>query len=173
MLYEIAKSFHLIFVITWFAGLFYIVRLFIYHSEALNRPDPEKSILVNQMKLMQKRLWFGITWPSALFTGIFGFIMLFQLDFHIPGWLWPKFFLVLGLYCYHMYCHKIYTDLKNNEKVYTPLFLRYLNELATIFLVGIIFLVILKSQINYFIWLFCLSVFCVLIIYSIKKINKK
>ncbi|MDR9488704.1 CopD family protein, partial [Salibacter sp.] len=66
------KALHIIFVVTWFAGLFYIVRLFIYHTEAEQRSEPEKSILQSQFRLMEKRLWYGITWPSAVLTMIFG-----------------------------------------------------------------------------------------------------
>ena len=66
------KALHIIFVVTWFAGLFYIVRLFIYHSEAESKPEPERSILQKQYKLMEKRLWYGITWPSMILTITFG-----------------------------------------------------------------------------------------------------
>ena len=68
---------HIIFVVTWFAGLFYIVRLFIYHTEAEKKPEPEKSILQNQYKIMERRLWYGITWPSAIFTYCLGFTLLY------------------------------------------------------------------------------------------------
>ena len=68
--YNYIKSLHLIFVITWFAGLFYIVRLFVYHIEANNKPSPEKEILIKQYKLMSYRLWYIITWPSAVLATI-------------------------------------------------------------------------------------------------------
>jgi len=73
MNYSYIKALHIIFVVTWFAGLFYIVRLFIYFAEAQEKPEPERSILQNQFRIMQKRLWYGITWPSAILTLIFGF----------------------------------------------------------------------------------------------------
>ena len=71
-LFKYVLSLHIIFIVTWFAGLFYIVRLFIYHTEAEAKPEPEKSILQNQYKIMEKRLWYGITWPSLVLTLIFG-----------------------------------------------------------------------------------------------------
>src|ERR1035441_1745460 len=67
------KATHIVFVVTWFAGLFYIPRLFIYHTEAQEKPEPEKTILSNQFKIMTKRLWYGITWPSMVLTYILGF----------------------------------------------------------------------------------------------------
>ena len=66
------KALHIIFVITWFSGLFYIVRLFVYHAEANEMPDTEKHVLIKHFKVAEKRLWYGITWPSAILTWIFG-----------------------------------------------------------------------------------------------------
>src|SRR5437667_12189095 len=76
-LYNYIKSLHLIFVITWFAGLFYIVRLFVYQIEANDKPSPEKEILQKQYKIMTYRLWYIITWPSAVLASFFAFWMLF------------------------------------------------------------------------------------------------
>ena len=70
MTFQYLKALHLIFMVTWFAGLFYIVRLFIYHVEADKKEDPEKTILTHQFKLMEKRLWYGITWPSAILIAV-------------------------------------------------------------------------------------------------------
>ena len=81
--YNYIKALHLIFVITWFAGLFYIPRLFIYHIEAHQKGSPEREILVKQMKLMAKRLWYIITWPSAILATFFALLLLYI----IPSWL--------------------------------------------------------------------------------------
>ncbi len=81
--YNYIKALHLIFVITWFAGLFYIPRLFIYHIEASEKPEPENSILTTQLKLMTKRLWYIITWPSAVLATIFAVWLLIL----VPVWL--------------------------------------------------------------------------------------
>ena len=79
-----ALALHIIFVVTWFAGLFYIVRLFIYHTEAEQKAEPEKSILQTQYKLMEKRLWYGITWPSMILTLIFGpWVMSYNFSYYI------------------------------------------------------------------------------------------
>src|SRR5690606_34717573 len=78
MAFEYLKALHIIFVVTWFAGLFYIVRLFIYQVEALEKPEPERGILGKQLNLMARRLWWGITWPSAILTLVFGIWVLSQ-----------------------------------------------------------------------------------------------
>lgn len=143
------KSLHIIFVVTWFAGLFYIVRLFIYHVEADEKPEPEKSILINQFKVMQKRLWYGITWPSMILTSIFGGWLLFLM----PGYLKMPFmhlkltFVVL-LIVYHFLCGFMFNQLKNDVVKYTSNQLRMWNEVATLFLVAIVFLIVLKSSLS-------------------------
>lgn len=146
-MYLYIKALHIIFIVTWFAGLFYIVRLFIYHTEAQDKPEPDRGILQTQFRIMMKRLWFGITWPSAVLTLIFGPWMVVLLG-GIPGWLWVKLAFVLGLYVYHFLLHGIYKGLMAGRLKYTSTQLRVWNEVATIFLVAIIFLVILKSLLS-------------------------
>ncbi|WP_162055683.1 CopD family protein [Pontibacter pamirensis] len=141
------KALHIIFVVTWFAGLFYIVRLFIYYAEADEKPEPEKSILQRQLALMQKRLWYGITWPSAVLTLIFGLTMLYLYG-AIPGWLVWKLCFVVGLYIYHFLCHRIFKQQQQGVLQYTPTQLRIWNEVATLFLISIVFLVVLKSSLS-------------------------
>src|ERR1700733_1607552 len=100
---------HIIFVVTWFAGLFYIVRLFIYHTEAEKKAEPEKSILQNQYKIMERRLWYGITWPSMILTYVFGCLSLYNLyGWNVPPWLLVKLTFVFGLTLYHIQNHIIY-----------------------------------------------------------------
>jgi protoporphyrinogen IX oxidase len=135
---------HLIFVVTWFAGLFYIVRLFVYHTEAEKKEEPEKSILQNQYKAMERRLWYGITWPSMILTYVFGGILIYNLyGWNIPPWLLVKLSFVFGLTLYHIQNHFIYRRLVKNKITWTSTQLRMWNELATIFLVVIIFVVIM------------------------------
>src|SRR5205085_3196633 len=98
-MYEYLKALHIIFIVTWFSGMFYIVRLFIYNREAGDKPEPEKSILQKQFGIMIKRLWFGITWPSAVLTLIFGPWMWYMLG-ALPTWLAVKLCFVIGLYAY-------------------------------------------------------------------------
>lgn len=143
-MYLTIKALHIIFIVTWFAGLFYIVRLFVYFTEAQEMEEPRRSILQDQYRIMMKRLWFGITWPSAILTLIFGPWMAFLLG-SIPVWLWIKIAFVLGLYFYFFFLHRIYKDLQAGVVKRSSTQLRVWNEVATIFLVAIVFLVVLKS----------------------------
>src|SRR5689334_6151534 len=99
-MYNYVKALHIIFIVTWFSGLFYIVRLFIYNTEAAAKPEPEKSILQKQFGVMITRLWMGITWPSAILTLLFGSWM-FYLYGSLPQWLILKLVFVAALYAYH------------------------------------------------------------------------
>ena len=149
MPFLILKSLHIIFVITWFAGLFYIVRLFIYHAESETKPNEEKKILQNQFKIMEKRLWYFITWPSAILTLIFGpSLLYFFMPIHQSPWLLLKLFFVFLLFLYHLGCHKIYKQLQNDQIKYTSTQLRIWNEVATLLLFAIVFLVVLKSLVS-------------------------
>jgi protoporphyrinogen IX oxidase len=144
------KSLHIIFVVTWFAGLFYIVRLFVYYAEADQKPEPEKSILQKQFALMQKRLWYGITWPSAILTLILGFSVVYTLNLHQtwPTWLLWKLAFVAGLFLYHLYCHLIFKQHQQGQIKQSPTQLRIINEIATLFLVSIVFLVVVKNGLS-------------------------
>ncbi|MGE7773147.1 CopD family protein [Chitinophaga sp. NPDC101104] len=143
-MYLTIKALHIIFIVTWFAGMFYIVRLFVYFTEAQEMEEPRRSILQDQYRIMMKRLWFGITWPSAVLTLIFGPWMALLLG-SIPVWLWIKLAFVLGLYFYFFFLHGIYKDLQAGVIKRSSTQLRVWNEVATIFLVAIVFLVVLKS----------------------------
>lgn len=151
-LYDYIKALHLIFVITWFAGLFYIPRLFIYHIEASQKSSPEKEILTQQLQLMTKRLWYIITWPSAVLATLFAVWLLLLM----PGWLqqpWMhvKLAFVVLLIAYHLKNHQIFKQLQRDEVKYTSNFMRIWNEGATLILFAVVFLVILKDAFN---WIF-------------------
>jgi len=146
--FNYVKALHIIFVVTWFAGQFYIVRLFIYQVEALEKPEPEKSILSKQLALMAKRLWFGIAWPSAVLTLVFGLWLLHYYAWNIPAWLWIKIGFVLGLYVYHFLNQVLYTQLQRGVARYSSMQLRVWNEVATLFLFAIVFLVVLRSALS-------------------------
>jgi len=146
MSYLYLKALHIIFIVTWFAGLFYIIRLFIYQTEANQKPEPDRSILVDQLKLMSSRLWYIITWPSAILTQILGFWLLFTVyGFHIPGWLWIKLILITLLFGYQLYSHIIFKKLQRDEYKFSGQWLRFYNEVATLLLFAIVFIVILKQ----------------------------
>lgn len=143
---------HIIFVVTWFAGLFYIVRLFIYHTEAEKKPEPERTILQSQFKIMEKRLWYGITWPSAIITYVLGFTLLWnRYGFSVPSWLLIKLCFVFGLTLYQIQNQVIFSNLQKNKIKWSSIKLRMWNELATVFLVVIVFIVTLKDMIS-FLW---------------------
>ncbi|WP_162342972.1 CopD family protein [Cyclobacterium salsum] len=149
MAFEYLKALHIIFVVTWFAGLFYVVRLFIYQTEALQRPEAERSVLKPQLDLMTRRLWTIIAWPSAVLTLMLGIAVLL----YRPGYLQLPFmhaklgFVVL-LYAYHLGCHRIYLSLQKDRVVWSSTRLRLWNELATLLLFAIVFLIVLKNLLN-------------------------
>lgn len=150
MSYLYLKALHIVFIVTWFAGLFYIVRLFIYFAEASEKPEPERTILQQQFSIMQKRLWYGITWPSAILTLIFGTSIVINLGLYkpFPDWLLWKLAFVVGLYVYHFLCHKIFKQQQRGVLKYTSTQLRIWNEVATLFLISIVFLVVLKNALS-------------------------
>lgn len=178
--YNYLKSLHLIFVMTWFAGLFYIVRLFVYQIEANDKPSPEKEILQKQFKIMTYRLWYIITWPSAVLASIFAFWMLFFTDLgkswlQMP-WMHVKLGFVFVLYLYHYKCHKIFKELQNNEVKYTTNYMRLWNEGATIILFAVVFLVILKNAVNWIYGVVGIILFSILIMLGFqfyKRIREK
>ncbi|WP_422359263.1 CopD family protein [Reichenbachiella sp.] len=151
MTYLYLKALHIIFVVTWFAGLFYMVRLFIYATEASQKVEPEKSILLKQMLLMQGRLWYIIAWPSAIITLAVGTWLAIESAFWTMPWFHLKVLFVLGLFLYHFICQKLYNQMKREIFKYSSTQLRIWNEVATLFLFAIVFIVVLKSTLNW-IW---------------------
>ncbi len=169
-MYLYTKALHIIFIVTWFAGLFYIVRLFIYNTEAAEKSEPERSILSNQFSIMIKRLWLGITWPSAILTAILGPWVWIQLD-ATPQWLVVKLIFVVGLYVYHFTLHLLYKQQLKGIFKYSSQQLRVWNEVATIFLIAIVMLATVKQSISFLWGLVGLFAF-VLILMSAIKIYK-
>jgi putative membrane protein len=148
------KAIHIIFVVTWFAGLFYMPRLLIYNVEANDKPKAIKEALQSQFGIMMKRLWYGITWPSAILTLIFGLIVLFKsawmsLLFEKAGfWLLLKLILVVFLYAYQFATHIIFKQQLKGVFKLSSQQLRMWNEIATIFLICIVMLVVVKQGIS-------------------------
>jgi putative membrane protein len=166
-MYNYIKSLHIIFIVTWFSGLFYIVRLFVYNTEAQEKPEAEKIILQRQFGIMIRKLWFGITWPSAILTLIFGPWMLYMMG-AIPTWLWIKLAFVLGLYAYHFSLHALFRQQMKGIFRYSSQQLRIWNELATIFLVAIVMLVVVKENMSWVWGLVGLLLFVILLMSAIK-----
>jgi putative membrane protein len=156
-MYLYLKALHIVFVTTWFAGLFYMPRLFIYNTEAKQKEEAEKNALQKQFIIMMKRLWYGITWPSAILTLILGLTVMFISPWYnilldeAGRWLLVKLIFVLLLYVYFFSLHKIFKQQAAGIFKYTSQQLRVWNEVATIFLVAIIMLAVVKQAIS-FVW---------------------
>src|ERR1700749_376452 len=108
-MYLYIKALHIIFIVTWFSGMFYIVRLFIYNTEAAEKSDPDREILLGQFRIMIRRLWLWITWPFAILTVIFG-AWIWIIMGVTPDWLLVKLCLVVLLYLYHFSLHLLYRE---------------------------------------------------------------
>jgi putative membrane protein len=143
------KAIHIIFIVTWFAGLFYMPRLFVYILESHKKAEPEKSILMRQLTMMASRLWFGITWPSAVITlGLGTALIINQPEWLEQGFMYIKLTLVLLLYVYHFSLHYIFSQLKKGIVYYNPQKMRIWNEVATLFLISIVFIIVLKNALS-------------------------
>ncbi len=173
MTYYYIKSLHLIFVITWFAGLFYIPRLLVYQIEAHDKPEPDKSILLDQLKLMTKRLWTIITWPSAILATLFAiWLLILQPSWLQQSWMHVKLVFVALLIIYHIKTHFIIKEMDRNVVKWTSNGMRLYNEGATLILFSVVFLVILKSALSWITGVIGLIVFA-LILMMLFKIYKR
>ena len=167
--YNYIKSLHLIFIITWFAGLFYQPRLFIYHIEASKKESPEKEILEKQLKLMARRLWYIITWPSAILATTFAvWLLILMPSWLSQSWMLIKLGFVLLLILYHFKTHQMFLQLQKDVINYSSVFMRLWNEGATLFLFAIVFLAILKSSIH---WVFAFGGIIGLIVFLVVGIK--
>lgn len=166
-MYLYIKALHIIFIVTWFSGLFYMVRLFIYNTEASEKDDIEKNILQKHFAIMIKRLWLGITWPSAILTLIFG-IWMAILYGSFPPWLVIKLCFVFLLYAYHFTIHKIYRDEMRGIFKYSSQQLRIWNEAATVLLLAIVMIAVVKQGISIIWGLLGLVSFMILLMSAIK-----
>lgn len=151
-MYPYILAIHIIFVVCWFAGLFYMVRLFIYHTEAQDKPEPDRTILSKQFEIMERRLWYVITAPSMVIVIACGIAMLCL----IPAWLnqpWMhiKLTFVGCLLIYHFICQSKMKQMAKGIFKWKSAHLRLWNEVATIFLFAIVFLAVLKDSLN---WLY-------------------
>ncbi len=177
MSYLAVKALHIIFVVSWFAGLFYIVRLFIYHTEAQLKPSNEAEILSAQFTIMEKKLWWIITTPAMVLTVVFGVWMLVL----NPGllslpWMHIKLTFVLLLLVYHFVCQRLLKKVANGQFNWSSTQLRLWNELATLVLVAVVFLVELQHSMNWIggtVGFFGVGILLMLLIRIYKRINSK
>lgn len=131
------KSLHIIFMVTWFAGLFYLPRLFVYHAMADDKPSIER------FKIMERKLFFGIMTPGGVLTLVFGIWL--WLGYGFSGtWLTVKILLVIILVAYHIYCGKLVSDFKHNRNTHGHVFYRWFNEFPVLILFAVVILVELK-----------------------------
>jgi len=175
--FEYLKALHIIFVVTWFAGLFYIVRLFIYQTEAMQKPDLERDILKPQLDMMASRLWYIITWPSAVLTLILGIsVLTYRIGYLEQGFMQAKIAFVVVLYTYHLFCHKLFKELQAGRTRWSSTQLRIWNEASTLLLFAIVFLIVLKNTLS-MVWglagIITLGVTLMLAIKLYKKFRKQ
>lgn len=136
------KSLHIIFIVTWFSGLFYLPRLFVYHAQA------EDAIGIKRFKIMERKLYYGITWPSAVLATFFGIWLLF-LDWQTylqSSWMYGKLILVILLWVYHLQCGFYYKCFKQDQNHHSHIFFRWFNEVPVILLALIVFLAVINPS---------------------------
>ena len=131
------KALHIIFMVTWFAALFYLPRLFVYHAMS------DDAVSIERFKIMERKLFFGIMTPGALFTIVFGTWLWLDYGFS-GGWLHAKLALVAVLVAYHGYCGKLLVDFKHDRNRHGHVFYRWLNEFPVILLFAVVILVVVK-----------------------------
>jgi putative membrane protein len=174
-MYSYIKALHIIFIVTWFSGMFYIVRLFIYSTEAAEKTGPEREILLKQFRIMTRRLWLGITWPSAILTLIFG-PWIWILMGSTPHWLAVKLVFVIILYLYHFSLHILYREQQRGIFRFSSQKLRIWNELATLLLFAIVFLASVKQTMSWIVGvagILSLAIVLMLAIRIYKKMRNK
>ena len=168
-MYPYILAIHIIFVVCWFAGLFYIVRLFIYHTEAQELPEPDRTILSKQYEIMERRLWNIITVPSMIITVLAGAAMLYL----VPAWLqqlWMhiKLTFVVLLLVYHFMCQAKIKQMRYGLFVWSSMRLRIWNEVATILLFAIVFLAVLKNSVSWIYGSVGIVVLSMIIMFGVK-----
>lgn len=167
--YRYFLAVHIVFVISWMAGLFYILSLFIYHTEAQDKPEPEKSILTAQFVKMEATLWKIIATPAMIISVFAGVTMLYL----NPGllqadWMHVKLAFVVALLIYHFICQNIVKQLKKGIFKMTSFKLRLWRELATVFMIAIVFAVILKNAVNWIYGLIGIMGIALVIMFAVK-----
>ncbi len=168
-MYLYIKSIHIIFVVSWMAGLFYIVRLFVYHTEAQDKSEPERSILSAQFEIMERKLMNIITTPAMLLTLIAGIAMVcIQPDWFQQGWLQLKLGFVLGLIIYHYICYRKMKQMRRGVYTWSSVQLRLWNEVATILLFAIVFLAVMKNAVSWIYGLIGLVAFAIILMSAVK-----
>jgi putative membrane protein len=167
--YQYILAIHIIFVVCWMAGLFYMVRLFIYHTEAQERTEPARTILSDQFEIMEKKLWWIITTPSMYLVLAAGIAMLYLMPGWLQmGWLHIKLSFVGGLIFYHFICQRKMNQMRKGIYKWTSTQLRLWNELATLILFAVVFLVVLKNSLSWIFGVVGIVAFSVVLMMAVK-----
>ena len=173
MAYLYVQAIHIIFVVSWMAGLFYTVRLFVYHIEANEKSETERVVLQRQFVLIEHKLWYYITTPAMVLTVLAGGGMLYINPALLSAnWMLVKLGFVVALLAYHFICQRIMGQLKQGIFRWSSTQLRLWNEVATILLVAIVFTVVLKSSVDWIYGLSGLIIFAVVIMTAVKIIKR-
>ncbi len=186
MTYLIIKALHIIFMVSYFAGIFYLVRIFVYYKDTDDFESPKKEVLREQYVFMARRLWNIITVPAFVLMTIFGIWMLFYYYPEFPllkitkplPWFYVKIIFLIGLFIYHYWCWKKVLEIKNLNGKELPtanLKLRQSNEIATFLLFLVVFVAILKSLALEYWWQLIVGFFVIVfvIMMTVKLVNKK
>lgn len=171
MIYPIIKSLHIIFVVSWFAGLFYLPRILVYHAESQDKSEPERSILSTQFEKMQKVLFNAIMIPAMFLTWLTGLSLIYLQwwdGFGQHTWLHLKLGFVVGITIYHFYCRYIILQFRQKNFIFSGPQLRLFNEIATILLVSVVFLVVGKNSLDWLYGLLGFTLFGILIMAAVK-----
>lgn len=152
MLLLLLKALHIIGFTAWFAGLFYLVRMFVYHTEAYDKPQPEQDILRKQLHIMETKVYKIICNPAMMLTYVCGIMMLIDYGmswFKLNGWLHVKLFLIFLLTGYHHYCKTLIKKLNVGKTGFSSFHFRLFNELPSLFLIAIVLLAVFKHKLNF------------------------
>ncbi|TWI99298.1 putative membrane protein [Mucilaginibacter frigoritolerans] len=172
-MYQYVLAIHIIFVVCWMAGLFYMVRLFIYHTEAQEKPEPDRTILSKQFEIMESKLWYIITVPSMVLVLAAGITMLWLAPVWLQQpWMHIKLLFVVGLLVYHFICQNKMKQMAKGIYKWTSTQLRIWNEVATILLFAIVFLVVLKNAVNWIYGLLGLILLSIILMMAVKVYKK-
>ncbi len=151
-IYQLFKTLHIVGFTAWFAGLFYLVRMFVYHVESRAEVKEKSSVLVPQFELMEQRVYKIICNPGMMLTWFCGISMIVinGKDWFVANtWLHSKILLLLLLTCYHLYCKRIMNGLKQGKDILSGYQFRLFNEVPTLFLVSIVLLAVYRNSLNY------------------------
>jgi putative membrane protein len=173
--YSILKSLHIIFVVSWFAGLFYLPRLLVYHAEAQSKEPNEKAILSAQFSKMEKLLFNAIMIPAMFLTWITGLILIYLAwwdSFSSHTWLHLKLSFVVGITIYHFVCRHFIRQFQQGNFIISGPKLRMFNEIATILLVAVVFLVVAKNTLDMIYGLVGFVIFAIVIMAAVKIVRK-